>query len=160
LRWLLDNWSVSGISNFATGGYTGVTFTTTDNFDFTGGGERCGNNTGPFPNVTGDVNLPRGERTIDRWFNTGAFTAAEPFTIGTSSRNPVRGPSYRNLDLAMMRRVPLQGSTALEVRVEVFNVTNTPPFGAPNTTVGSAAFGTITTAADPRVIQLAAKFTF
>ena len=59
-----------------------------------------------------------------------------------------------------MRRVPLQGSTALEVRVEVFNATNTPPFGAPNTTVGSAAFGTITTAADPRVIQLAAKFIF
>lgn len=40
------------------------------------------------------------------------------------------------------------------------NVTNTPPLGAPNTTVGSAAFGTITTAEDPRVIQLAVKFTF
>jgi outer membrane receptor protein involved in Fe transport len=75
-------------------------------------------------------------------------------------RNPVRGPGYRNLDLAVMRRVPLSGTKALEVRAEVFNVTNTPPFLAPNTTAGSAAFGTITAAGDPRVVQLALKFFF
>jgi hypothetical protein len=38
--------------------------------------------------------------------------------------------------------------------------TNTPPLGAPNTTVGAAAFGTITMAGDPRVIQLAMKSIF
>lgn len=94
------------------------------------------------------------------WFDTNAFAAAAPFTIGTSSRNPVRGPGYRNLDLAAIRRVPWPGSRALELRVEVFNATNTPPLGNPNTTVGSAAFGTITSAGDPQVIQLAAKFAF
>ena len=46
------------------------------------------------------------------------------------------------------------------MRAEVFNATNTPPLGAPNTTVGSAAFGTITSAGDPRVVQLALKFIF
>jgi len=46
------------------------------------------------------------------------------------------------------------------VRAEAFNVTNTPPLGAPNGVFGSAAFGTITTAGDPRVIQLAAKWVF
>ena len=59
-----------------------------------------------------------------------------------------------------MRRVPLSGTKALEMRAEVFNATNTPPFLAPNTTVGSAAFGTITAAGDPRVVQLAVKFVF
>ena len=72
----------------------------------------------------------------------------------------MRGPAYRNLDLAVMRRIVLPASKALEVRAEVFNVTNTPPLGAPNTTVGSAAFGTITSAGDPRVVQLALKFIF
>ena len=72
----------------------------------------------------------------------------------------MRGPGYRNLDLALMRRIPLPNSRVLELRGEVFNATNTPPLGAPNTTVGSAAFGTITTAGDPRVVQLAAKFLF
>ena len=126
---------------------------TTNNLAFAGFGTQR-------PNLVGDPQLPAGARSVNRWFNTAAFSAAGPFTIGTSSRNPVRGPSYRNLDLAVMRRVPLHGSKALEVRVEVFNATNTPPFAAPNTTVGSAAFGTITSAGDPRVIQLGAKFIF
>jgi hypothetical protein len=82
------------------------------------------------------------------------------FAIGTSSRNPIRGPGYRNLDLAMMRRLTISGMRALEVRAEVFNAMNTPPFLAPNTTVGSAAFGAITAAGDPRVVQLAMKFSF
>ncbi len=59
-----------------------------------------------------------------------------------------------------MRRVMLPASKALEIRVEMFNVTNTPPLSAPNGVFGSAAFGTITTAGDPRVMQLAIKFIF
>ena len=54
------------------------------------------------------------ERSVSRWFNTGAFTPAPQFTLGSGSRNPVRGPGYRNLDLALIRRVPLPGSNALE----------------------------------------------
>ena len=57
--------------------------------------------------------------------------------------------------LALMRRVPLPGRTTLEARAEVFNVTNSPSLGAPNGVFGSAAFGTITSAGDPRIIQLA-----
>ena len=89
-----------------------------------------------------------------------AFTTAPQFTLGSSSRNPVRGPAYRNLDLALVRRIPLSGRHSLELRAEAFNVTNTPALGAPNGVFGSAAFGTITTAGDPRVIQLAVKLLF
>jgi hypothetical protein len=112
------------------------------------------------PNLVGDPNLLAGGRSVNRWFNTAAFEPAPAFTIGTSSRNPVRGPGYRNLDLALMRRLPLSSARALELRAEIFNVTNTPHFMAPNTVVGSAAFGTITAAGDPRVVQLALKFLF
>ena len=149
---VVNDWTLAGVLTLQSGIPIAIS-QTTNNLGFAGFGTQR-------PNLVGDPTLPADERSVNRWFNTSAFTAAGPFTIGTSSRNPVRGPSYRNLDLAVMRRVPLQGSKALEVRVEVFNATNTPPFGAPNTTVGSAAFGTITTAADPRVIQLAVKFLF
>jgi hypothetical protein len=54
----------------------------------------------------------------------------------------------------------VDASKALEVRAEMFNATNTPPLGPPNGLFGSAAFGTITTAGDPRVVQLAVKFMF
>ena len=59
------------------------------------------------PNLVGDPELPADERTVSRWFNTAAFATAPQFTLGSSSRNPVRGPGYRNLDLALVRRVPL-----------------------------------------------------
>ena len=111
-------------------------------------------------NIIVDPTLPARERTVDRWFDTGAFFPAPPFTLGSASRNPVRGPGYRNLDVALIRRLPLRGTAAIELRAEAFNLTNTPPLGAPNGLFGSAAFGTITTAGDPRVVQLAVKLLF
>jgi hypothetical protein len=112
------------------------------------------------PNLVGDPTLPADERTPARWFNTAAFAAADRFTIGSASRNPVRGPSYRDVDLAVMRRVGLGRERDIELRVEVFNLLNTANFGAPAAGFGPMSFGTITTALDPRVVQLAAKFWF
>jgi hypothetical protein len=48
--------------------------------------------------------------------------------------------------------------TGLELRAELFNVTNTPAFSQPNGVVGNAAFGSITsTTTDPRVAQFAVR---
>jgi hypothetical protein len=58
------------------------------------------------------------------------------------------------------RRVPVGAGTALELRAEAFNLLNTPPLGNPNAVFGAASFGTITTAGDPRVVQLAVKVLF
>jgi hypothetical protein len=86
---------------------------------------------------------------------------APQFTLGDSSRNPVRGPGYQNLDLALIKRTPIGGGrTTLELRAEAFNLTNTPPLGAPNGVLGAPGFGSITTAGDPRVIQLGVKLIF
>jgi hypothetical protein len=108
----------------------------------------------------GDPTLPADERTPACWFNTAAFAAANQFTIGSASRNPVRGPSYRNVDLAVMRRVGFASERAIELRLEVFNLLNTANLGAPAAQLGPASFGTITTALDPRVVQFAVKYWF
>jgi len=112
------------------------------------------------PNLVGDPTLPADERTPAHWFNTAAFATANQFTIGSSSRNPVRGPTYKGVDLAVMRRVGFGRERAIELRLEAFNLLNTANFGAPAAQLGPASFGTITSALDPRVIQLAAKFWF
>ena len=49
---------------------------------------------------------------------------------------------------------------SLDFRAEVFNLTNTPPLNAPNVVAGSAGFGSITSAGDPRVFQMALKCNF
>lgn len=91
---------------------------------------------------------------------TIVFAQAPQFTLGNSSRNPVRGPHCRNADIALIKRVHFSETKNLELRAEAFNLTNTPPLGAPNAVLGTAGFGSITSAGDPRVIQLGVKFNF
>jgi len=149
---LANDWTVTSLITMQSGVPVAVTQSTNANLAFGFGTQR--------PNLVGDPTLPADERSAARWFNTAAFAIAPPFTIGTASRNPVRGPSYRNVDLMAMRKVPLGASRALEIRAEIFNLLNTVNLGAPGATAGTDAFGTITTAFDPRVVQLALKFVF
>ena len=149
---LASDWTLSTIVTLQSGMPVAVTQQTNFNA-FAGFGTQR-------PNVTGDPALPHDERTPARWFNTAAFTVAPQFMLGNASRNPVRGPGYRNVDLAASRRVRLQRGTTLELRMEAFNLLNSAAFGNPNGVLGSAAFGSITSAGDPRVIQLAVKFAF
>ena len=112
------------------------------------------------PNLVGDPTLPSDQRTEAHWFNTAAFKTPDAFTIGNASRNPVRGPSYRDVDLALVRRVPINSNNAIEVRAEIFNLLNTVNLGAPAAANGAGNFGTITTALDPRVVQFVVKYLF
>ncbi|MEP6947603.1 MAG: TonB-dependent receptor [Acidobacteriota bacterium] len=149
---LFSGWSINGIVNVQSGIPVAVTQATNFNA-FAGFGTQR-------PNVINNPTLPGDQRTTAKWFDTGAFTIAPQFTIGTSSRDPLRGPSYKNVDLSFIKRTKLTESTNLEFRTEIFNLTNTPPLGNPNTTFGSTAFGTITSAGDPRVIQFGLKLNF
>jgi Carboxypeptidase regulatory-like domain len=170
LRWLLDDWSVSGISNFATGGYTGVTFTTTDNFDFTGGGERCGNNSGPFPNVNGDVNLSRGDRSLDRWFNTDAFSRpAGRGDRGNHCDNAMlQLPGFHNHDISIFKNIPLKGTHRMQFRWEIYNLFDQLSFFEVDTSaIFDAAgrqtdtnFGKVTSARNERRMQFSLRYTF
>jgi len=112
------------------------------------------------PNLISNPNLPSSQQTTARFFDTAAFTVAPQFTLGNASRNPVRGPHYRNLDMALIKRVLFGEGRSFEFRAEVFNLTNTPPLGAPATVVGAEGFGSITSAGDPRVIQFGGKLNF
>ncbi len=110
------------------------------------------------PNHTGATALAPDLRTPAHFFNTAAFTTAAQFTLGNSSRNPVRGPAYRDLDIAMIKHSKLPGEVDLEFRGEVFNITNQPAFSQPSGSFGSTAFGSITsTTTDPRVAQFAIR---
>ncbi len=149
---LLSGWSINGIFNVQSGLPIAVTQATNFNA-FAGFGTQR-------PNLLRNPNLPGGQQTTARFFDVAAFTTAPQFTLGSSSRNPVRAPHYRNIDLSIIKRTNLTEKTNIEFRTEFFNLTNTPPLGSPNTSFGSAAFGTITTAGDPRVIQFGLKFGF
>jgi carboxypeptidase family protein/TonB-dependent receptor-like protein len=148
-----NDWTVTALATLASGMPVAVTQTTNFNA-FAGFGVQR-------PNVVADPALPADQRNETKWFNTTAFAIAPQFSIGSATRNPIRGPSYHDVDLALLRRVPVAGpDRAIELRAEIFNLFNTVNLGAPAAVAGAANFGTITTAFDPRVVQVAAKFLF
>ncbi len=74
----------------------------------------------------------------------------------------MRGPSQRNIDMALERSIPITERYNFHIRGEFFNLTNSTNFSNPNSNVSNGpAFGVITsTATNPRIIQLALKFQF
>jgi hypothetical protein len=149
---IANDWTVTSLVTLQSGMPFAVTQTTNFNA-FAGFGVQR-------PNLVGDPTLPSDQRDENHWFNTAAFAVAPQFTLGSASRNPVRGPAYRNVDLGVARRVPVGLHRAIELRAEIFNLFNTVNLGTPNAVLGAANFGTIITAFDPRVTQLAVKFIF
>ncbi len=116
------------------------------------------------PNRLADGNLPRGDRTVDRWFDTSAFAAATPFNIGDAGRNILFGPGYFNTDFGLFKRFlirPQGGGQEIQLRLEAFNVFNQPHYQQPDATVdlprGGRILGIVGTM---RELQLGVKFLF
>jgi len=129
-----------------------------------------------------DPRIPNDQRTRDHWFNTCtlsltgvrqncatanepvAFVVQPPFTLRTlSTRFPnVRTSRPPQVDFSLFKAFRLHENLNLQLRAEAFNLTNTPWFGAPNTTLGGSAFGVVSPsqANDPRNVQIALKLVF
>jgi hypothetical protein len=91
------------------------------------------------------------------YFNTACFASPAPGYFGTSPRGVLFGPGRNNWDMSMSKQISLIDRARLEVRGEFFNVFNHANFGLPDSSTGSLNFGRISTAADPRLIQISGR---
>jgi hypothetical protein len=116
------------------------------------------------------------------WFDPTVFTqptgctGQSPCTspgLGNTGRNQFRGPGYVQDNVSLFKKFPVFRETSLEVRVDAFQLSNTPQFGLPNSTGpnGASGFGTITSTLGSgqgsvngigggRTLQGSAKFSF
>ena len=115
------------------------------------------------PDLVGDPRMPY--PTPDGWIDPAAFAVPQnpdgTYRYGNHGRNSLQGPGYFNLDAGLTRDFRLGSNRRLQVRWEVFNVTNHPSYGLPSANLGSADFGTIrSTVSTPRQMQFGLKFLF
>jgi hypothetical protein len=97
---------------------------------------------------------------VDGYLNRAAFESSGA-QFGTLPRNSVTGPGQNRLDVSLSKITRIAGARSIELRVEAYNVTNTPAFRNPVNDLGSANFGRITrTRGGPRLVQLGAKLRF
>ena len=114
------------------------------------------------PDVNGPVEIVG---DVDQWFDTSAFIAVPRF--GNLGRNVIIGPTFNNVDFSVMKTTSISERLRLQFRAEIFDLFNHANFGRPGTTVGTPAFGRITSTRFPtgesgssRQIQFALKLIY
>jgi Carboxypeptidase regulatory-like domain len=75
--------------------------------------------------------------------NTAAFVLNPLNTFGTAGRNILTGPSLKDVDISLLKAFPVREHVAVQFRATCYNISNTPNFGQPGNSVGSANFGVI-----------------
>jgi hypothetical protein len=161
---LTKGWSLSGITRFSTGfpvtminngdnsligtNPNGVNNSSIDEPDYSGGPLHLNKN-------------PR--KNGNNYFATADFSMNALGSPGTSKRRFFYGPGQDNFDMALAKNLPLTESKSLLFRVEAFNVFNHAQFFGPQAVdgnIGSSTFGNVISAAAPRIMQGALKFSF
>jgi hypothetical protein len=161
-RLFLGGWQIAPIWTAYSGAYL-----TPGNFNV--------QNTGTRPDVLRNPNLSRGERTIDRWFDTEAIQNATPGRFGNAGKGIIQGSGANNWDVNLAKNFHFTERHTLQFRAELFNAFNHPQFDDPvlqplvrdaTGRILNPNAGKITSASDfgfrqtERVIQFGLKYSF
>ena len=161
-QWTSD-WSLSGTIRFA----SGLPVTLSDNSDNSLLGT-LGNGANNFlidtpQYIPGNLQINKNGRNGKPAFNTASFPEEILGQQGNAKRRIFYGPGIDNYDASLQKSIRIHDSKSLDLRFEGFNVFNHVQFFGPAVVDGQKedpAFGTIVSAAAPRLVQLAAKFAF
>jgi hypothetical protein len=123
------------------------------------------------PNLVGPIHIHNPRDTADKtYFDQSAFTGTECSLVsgtltgadcgsfGTANRRFFHGPGFNNTDLGITKLIPVSEKMRFEIRGEFFNIFNHAQFNNPSGDISSENFGNVTSARDPRIGQLSAKF--
>ena len=152
-------WVLSGISRFSTG--FPVTIAENDDRSLIGNTSVGPTGSADEPNIApGKLLAQTNPRHGGTYFNTSLFSVENLGQFGDARRRFFSGPGLDNWDMALAKNVPLGETKGLDFRFEFFNVFNHAQFGTPSGLINSSNFGVVTTANNPRIGQVAAKFHF
>jgi hypothetical protein len=103
----------------------------------------------------------------NQWFDTSAFSAPVPAWLGgpnlgfgNAHKDSIVGPGRLNFTTSLYKSFAITEEARFELRFESFNTFNHFQPNALNTTYGNSQFGQITSAWDPRTLELGGKFVF
>jgi hypothetical protein len=94
------------------------------------------------PIVLEDGTAPGGRR-----YNRAAFVEPPAGQQGDTTRNAYRGFGAQQLDLGLDRSLPLLRDARLHIRIDAFNLFNTPTFGLIVSEIANPSFGVPTSMA-------------
>ena len=162
LNRLTAGWALSGIATFAKGEPIQISETDDNSlsgtFTATIDEPNYANNGSPL-----FVNRNPRNQAGQPYFNPAYFTAEQIGQVGNAMRRFFSGPGIYNFDMALLKDTRITESLQVQFRAEAFNVFNHAQFMNPSGNFNNqvaGGFGYVTSARDPRIMQLALKFVF
>ena len=116
-----------------------------------------------------DIQLPKGQRTAERWFNIDAgFERNNQLALANNIRtfplrlNGARSDGFNQWDLSVFKNFRITERVRFQLRAEGQNALNHAMFAAPNTAPANSNFGQVTATQFPeqRRISIAGKLSF
>jgi trimeric autotransporter adhesin len=113
------------------------------------------------PDVTGvAISIPRGDRTVQEFFNTAAFSIPSG-EFGNAGRNTITGPGTNMVNLSLRKSFQLdENRRRLDVSCQVQNLLNHPNWSSVSTTVNTLNFGQVTGVRQMRSITTTLRIRF
>jgi Carboxypeptidase regulatory-like domain len=160
---LTEEWSLSGTARFASG-FPVTLFDNSDKSLLGTLGNGANNYLLDTPQyLPGPLKINTNGRNGRAAFNTSLFPEENLGQLGNAKRRNFYGPGINNFDMTIQKNLRLAEARSLEFRIEAFNAFNHAQFYGPASVDGQIEdtnFGQIVSAAAPRLVQLAAKFSF
>jgi hypothetical protein len=157
-RTVLDGWQFNAL--FAANSSTPFTVYDSANVSLQAPHPGVSGMFGDRPNVSGNPNKGAPHK-VSQWVSPSEFQRLDPVAnagqFGNEGRNSVDGPAYGSLDASLDKSFAIGDKTKIQFRAEAFNATNHVNLIPPVFDINSPAFGQITEAQAPRVLQFALK---
>ena len=153
-------WELSGVSTFATGEPVQIKETDDNSLSGTFAASIDVPN---YANNGSHLFVDRNPRKGLPYFNPDYFVQEPLGQVGNAMRRFFSGPGIDNYDMALQKRFQIFGEKQALFRAEAFNIFNHAQFNNPSgnfNNTGTGGFGYITSARNPRIMQIALKFHF
>lgn len=167
LNEVVGGWHLNVITTLESG--TPITVTTSDYF-YTASDGTTSLVSGSLTNRANITKPVHYTKSLHEWFDTTAFTHPDVIdangqtstfsSIGTLGRNQMVGPAYRDLDASLFKDFVFTEKVKGQFRAEAFNVTNTPAFANPNTSLDGCSFtdNVVTSTCSPNLSSNSGSF--
>jgi hypothetical protein len=156
----INGWSLSFITNWQSG-FPFTAFAEDDNSFSAMGNDRPDITVPNIKNTRLSTKRPH-SALVSEWFNTADFAPNAIGTYGNIGKDSLRGPRLFTTDLALLKNGKVGERVSYEFRAEFYNAFNNVNFGNPDAGLldGAGVFGAITSAGNPRILQMALKLKF
>ena len=141
---LVGGWEMSGIYTLQTGMFLTPFWTGDDPVGIAFTDSSTPASVTMRPDILKNPNLPSGQRTLDRWFDTSAFAAPQPGQFGTSGKGVIKGPGVNVMSFGLAKEFAFNERVRLRWEVTASNFLNHPNWQNPSTDITDSSLGVIT----------------